>query len=596
LSGKIRNVKKKFGQTAVAAVLLLFIFINNTFSYENFKTAVYCTKNDVMKLSDKSYFQKSLEILQKYIHIDKVYLEVHRQKTNDLQTMLKVKKYFEDAGIETAAGITTTAPRKKTSRFSVLCYSDKQQVDMLLNAVDIAARGFDECILDDFFFTSCKCEKCIKAKGDMSWTEFRLKKMSEISENLVKRAKKVNPKIKMVIKYPNWYAYYQYTGYNLATEPKIFDGIYTGTETRDPVYTHQNLQPYQSYSIMRYLENTAPGRNGGGWVDPWLRGDFDRYKQQLALTLFAGGREITLFHWEALFEQLPDGRFVSEVSAAAGTTFENVDAFAEGLNETIGLAFYKPHNSSGENFIASYLGMLGIPIELTPVFPDIGKKIVFLAESAAADKEILSKMESLLKNGGNVVITSGFLNKMFHKGIDRFVSAELKGYADISRTSNLYFSRIYNLPRTISIPIVETPTNDCWKDITGLSAGGNSYPLLSSTNYADGNVYILTIPDDYSDLYALPKESLYAVKKMILKEQDVIIEAPAGISLFLYKNNKVIVQSFLEHSALASLHFKKDVKLTDFMSGKEIKAYKKNGKTVFDIPIRANQYRVFLYK
>ena len=56
-------------------------------------------------------------------------------------------------------------------------------------------------------------------------------------------------------------------GFDLDREPKIFDGIYTGTETRDPEITDQNLQPYESYHIIRYFENIAPGRNGGGWVD-----------------------------------------------------------------------------------------------------------------------------------------------------------------------------------------------------------------------------------------------------------------------------------------------------------------------------------------
>jgi hypothetical protein len=31
----------------------------------------------------------------------------------------------------------------------------------------------------------------------------------------------------------------------------LFDGIYTGTETRDPEITGQNLQPCESYQIVR---------------------------------------------------------------------------------------------------------------------------------------------------------------------------------------------------------------------------------------------------------------------------------------------------------------------------------------------------------
>jgi len=262
---------------------------------------------------------------------------------------------------------------------------------MLLNAVKIAAEGFNECILDDFFFTSCKCDKCIGAKGDMSWTDFRLKRMTEISELLVSEAGKINPKIKMVIKYPNWYAYYQMTGYNLATEPKIFDGIYTGTETRDRRYTNQNLQPYQSYGIMRYLDNVSDNRNGGGWVDPLACGNLSRYSQQLMLTLLSGAKEITLFNWSSLFRQTPSGDIVSRYAYTAQSTFVQFNSFATELGDPEGLYFYKPVNSRGDSYLDAYLGMIGIPVEPVAVFPEEAHS-VFIPESASADKKILEKI------------------------------------------------------------------------------------------------------------------------------------------------------------------------------------------------------------
>jgi hypothetical protein len=47
---------------------------------------------------------------------------------------------------------------------------------------------------------------------------------------------------------------------------------------------------------MRYFENIAPGRNGGGWVDTGGATYYDRYAEQLWMTLFArAAPEITLF-------------------------------------------------------------------------------------------------------------------------------------------------------------------------------------------------------------------------------------------------------------------------------------------------------------
>ena len=106
--------------------------------------------------------------------------------------------------------------------------------------------------------------------------------MDDAAENLIiKPARAVNPKVKLVIKFPNWYEHFQGLGFDLDREPNLFDGIYTGTETRDPAITDQHLQPYESYLIIRYFENIAPGRNGGGWVDTYSIRYLDRYAEQL---------------------------------------------------------------------------------------------------------------------------------------------------------------------------------------------------------------------------------------------------------------------------------------------------------------------------
>jgi len=71
--------------------------------------------------------------------------------------------------------------------------------------------------------------------------------MDEVSRELIlKPAMAVNPKVRVVIKYPNWYEHFQGLGYDLDQQPRLFDGIYTGTETRDPVVTDQHLQQYES--------------------------------------------------------------------------------------------------------------------------------------------------------------------------------------------------------------------------------------------------------------------------------------------------------------------------------------------------------------
>jgi len=125
--------------------------------------------------------------------------------------------------------------------------------------------------------------------------------MTDAAKNLiVGLAKAVNPKVKVIVKYPNWYEHFAGMGFNLETEPKIFDGIYTGTETRDAIMSAQHLQPYLGYNIVRYYENIVPGRNGGGWVDPFASNYSDRYTEQLWITLFAKAKEQTLFYFRSI--------------------------------------------------------------------------------------------------------------------------------------------------------------------------------------------------------------------------------------------------------------------------------------------------------
>ena len=66
----------------------------------------------------------------------------------------------------------------------------------------------------------------------------------------------------------------------------------------------QDLQPYESYQIVRYLDSLKPGANFGGWVDPFGSGTIDRYAEQLWLTLFAKAPEITLFDFGQMLRQI----------------------------------------------------------------------------------------------------------------------------------------------------------------------------------------------------------------------------------------------------------------------------------------------------
>ena len=288
--------------------------------YKNFKVAVYTRAQEVIKMAEPAWVEPRWQEITNQLHVDKIYLETHRDMVMVSEdTLLMVIKYFRDKGVEIAGGITYTINER--NRFQTFCYSKEESRKRVKEIAEFTAKHFDEIILDDFFFTSCKCEECIKKKSDLSWTDYRLNLMADAAENLViKPAKKINPKVEIVIKYPNWYAHFQGLGFNLEKEPILFDGIYTGTETRDAVLSAQHLQPYLGYAIFRYFENIKPGGNGGGWVDPFGSRFLDRYAEQLWLTLFAKAPEITLFEFVQLAG--PINQYPERPWKGQGTSFD----------------------------------------------------------------------------------------------------------------------------------------------------------------------------------------------------------------------------------------------------------------------------------
>ena len=135
----------------------------------------------------------------------------------DEATLLKAKNFFKSRGIKTAGGITLTVD--EGNNFQTFCYTNPEHRKKIKEIVEFTAKHFDELILDDFFFTNCKCDLCIKAKGTRSWTDFRLDLMAKAAKELIiDPAKAVNPSIKVVVKYPNWYDHFQGCGFNLEAE------------------------------------------------------------------------------------------------------------------------------------------------------------------------------------------------------------------------------------------------------------------------------------------------------------------------------------------------------------------------------------------
>jgi hypothetical protein len=60
---------------------------------------------------------------------------------------------------------------------------------------------------------------------------------------------------------------------------------------------------------------------------------------------------------------------------------------------------------------------------------------------------------------------------------------------------------------------------------------------------------LLTLPENFSNLYRLPPQVLTRIKETLLKVLNVRVERPAQVALFTYKNHTFIAESFLAQSS-----------------------------------------------
>jgi hypothetical protein len=572
----IRSIRPGIGRLWLA--LTLPVLAAGAGQYTNFDVAIYIPVGVVRTFQDPETLSNNWERIRSQLKVDKVYIEVQRGRQLAGDELLEgVKAFFLRQGVRVAGGMALS-DEGGGGQFRSFCYTDPADRQFIKQAVELAARHFDEIIQDDFFFITTKSDSDIAAKGDRTWTQFRLELADAAArELLIGPARAVNPRVKMIIKFPNWYEHFQGLGYDLDAEPKLFDGIYTGTETRDPEITDQNLQQYESYLIFRYFENIKPGGNGGGWVDTFSIRYLDRYAEQLWDTMFARAPEIMLFNWAALLQPIHPGAragwrnlptsfnydqmlasWRSEPAAAAtepsmarvaGYCLEQVDPIVGGLGKPIGIKSYKPYQSVGEDFLHNYFGNIGIPIDLYPAFPT-NANLVLLTESARFDPDIVAKIKRQLVAGKSVVITSGLLRALLGKGIEDIVEWRCPDRKILAHQYSTGFgpgSQVNAGAESggdILFPVIDFLTNDSWALVRAMAAG-KGYPLLLMDRYSRGILYVWTIPDNFNDLYRLPPRVISAIKNVVMAGFPARLDGPSQVALFAYDNHTFIVESFL---------------------------------------------------
>jgi hypothetical protein len=212
---------------------------------------------------------------------------------------------------------------------------------------------------------------------------------------------------------------------------------------------------------------------------------------------------------------------------------------------------------------------------LYPYFPT-NADMLLLTESAKFDPDIIAKIKQQLVAGKSIVITSGLLRALANRGLNDIV--ELR-YTDRKLLAHEFYGGFgagngadlgHDPNAAILLPVIEFLTNDAWP-LVRATANGGVCPLLLMDRYSKGVLYVLTIPDNFADLYRLPPAVTSAIKGYLLRGFPVRLDGPGQVALFVYDNHTFIVESFLPTETHVKIFALGDyTKLRNLVTGEEI--------------------------
>jgi hypothetical protein len=359
--------------------------------------------------------------------VTKVYIETFRDGYQAERAALQhAKERFLGAGFEVAGCVTTTQIGKPASRWNIIaCYTDLPTQARLQAIFEFTAGLFDEIMIDDFWFTDCACAECDAARrartvtigqrtypvaGD-TWEDYRSELMVRLSRDCVLGAAKgVNPRARLIIKYPQWDDRFHERGYDVVRETADFDRIWVGTETRD--YNDRRwggTVQYEAYFIMRWLGGLGGDKCGGGWFD-WLGTTEHTYLEQARQTVLAGARESLLFCYGGL-----QGTTGPKNVETLRANVPDLLAVAREVRrrQPVGLAAYKPPHSppQEEPRVFDFVGMLGLPLAPCHQFPT-NAPAGFFSLHALHDRDLPAKLAAFVRAGRPALLTDGLAQRL----------------------------------------------------------------------------------------------------------------------------------------------------------------------------------------
>jgi hypothetical protein len=520
--------------------------------WSNLKYAVYFLSSDIEKLLvDPAERRKTLNYFAP-IRPNRFYLEGPSQKDVDVPLLKKVAEAVRAEGIIAAGSMVPTVAGGPA------CYNNPEHMAILEKRARSMAQVFDELILDDWLFTICTCEKCVAERGQSTWADYRTRLLREKSkQHIIDPAKQVNPKIKVIIKYPDWAEGHRENGYDVDGETRQFDGMAVGIETRIPTTQDQHIPIYSGYVFQKWWPSVEPNKWVGSWLDNYeMQGHANEFVAQVWQAVLAQTPEIILWCAGTLYPTDPS----SEVYPHFCEMLPEFDRVAGLLNGPArGVPMYLPYGSVGEYNVYGYLGMAGIPIAPVAQFPADSHNAIF-SKHSLRDTGLADKLLARLRNGHDVFMTWGLFREL--------QGTEFKNMLSLVDTGGNLSSSMFRLSgwnwdtervaseRQFTFPRIETTTWPYVRDVAVIREDYD-FGVMLKAKYLNANLYVLNLPENSYDLLRLPAAVLNKIRGECNNELGVQLKGPGGVSLYPFGSGQFVLYNMNEEPAKVALSFDK---------------------------------------
>ncbi|UCC96333.1 MAG: hypothetical protein JSW66_10860 [Phycisphaerales bacterium] len=552
------------------------------------RLASYATSRQVEQLAtDEDARTRAWETIQR-MGITKLYLEVYRSgHVVSAEHLVFARDWLGERGIEVVGGIATVPGGdfgvRQEGRLGWFNWQNEKTQQDLERVVRTAAGIFETFIIDDFLCTGDLSAESNAARGDRSWGEYRRALLTELAGTVfIGPAKKVNPTITMIIKYPQWYDRFHLFGYDTQTLPHLFDQVWVGTETRGRnTQRFGFVQPYEGFVNYRWLAGVAGDKIGGAWFDHGDCGEYD-FLDQAYTSVLAGAAELVFFNFSNLMEGHPD----HEKVVAQFDRLADLAAFVR-KHPVVGVPAYKPPNSNpgGDMYIMDFLGMLGIPLVPVHKFPT-DDSVIFLPAQAAADPDLPNHVKRARARGARLILTTSLLiaspdgNKLARMvGVDPNVQSE-PTRAQLAQESK---NKDVNIDLESPIECSAEPGNIV------CTSGNKQYVLLKARNAPQGRITLLnTHTYNQADFDAVG-EVLLCPRPLGLLEMNgpalsalreafggTAFDGPACVTYHPFGSESCVIQNFNDKAVNVTViihtHKDKPGRFVDGFSGQSIRS------------------------